>query len=159
MKAVIFLLWVRQNFVFERIELSGFCISIMGSLYSQNRISSFHINVKNIFHHSYNFSLTIPNCTNTVSTSSRRSLHSFRELPTPWMHIISHLKKMPIKSKFYLFSKMFATNHDWLVLYMTSTRTVIKVMLALIFTEVKSLWCITPSTPTMTKFAHEINPN
>lgn len=44
-----------------------------GSLYSQNRISSFHISVNNYFcSHSCHFLLSHSHCTNTVSTNSPR---------------------------------------------------------------------------------------
>lgn len=145
---------------FYRIEDLRLFYERPGKAYTPKTESVVSISMWRFFFHTLViFFLSIPTCTNTVSTTSPRRLHSFREFLTPWMHIISHLEKCQYKSKLYLFSKMFATNHDWLVLYVTSIGTIMKVMLALIFTEVKSLWCITPSKPAMTKFAHEINPN
>lgn len=67
---------------FIELKISGFSINVLGSLLSQNRVSSFHINVKIFFTLIIFFSI-IPTCINTVSNASPQRLYSFRELLAP----------------------------------------------------------------------------
>lgn len=156
-----FLLWVPQKGVLYKNEALWLLQKCPGkSVFpKQNQWFLYQCEELFFFSHSCNFLLSHSHSNSTVLLPPLGDRILSENCLSHECILSLILKNANKKGKLYLFSKMFATNHDWLVLYVTSTRAVIKVMLALIFTEVKSLWCITPSTPAMTKFAHEINPN